>query len=235
MNNKYSFGATWWLFDEPYDRDDWLALAYFGKMFKEGIKDIKGVNFVMRADVSRPQWQRDWLDGIYNLMVVSGEFFNKNKLCMIMKEKMPATFWHYGACNEVKLSNLNNEAWAIKVYIYGGDGLLPWNSIGTEGSITKPDQTGILVPGRKFKETVVGSLRLKALRRGQQDVEYLIHLAKKKGYDREQIRDLVLKELNLSSTIKQKFIDEAAQVEFTNLSAEKFGKLREKIALELSK
>ncbi|MEK7273865.1 MAG: hypothetical protein AAB110_01280, partial [Candidatus Desantisbacteria bacterium] len=43
LNNKYyakenENGTAWWLFDEPAHRDDFLALAFFGKLFWEGVR-----------------------------------------------------------------------------------------------------------------------------------------------------------------------------------------------------
>src|SRR5439155_15079062 len=42
LNNKYyyrdpkqgGYGSYWWLLDEPMHRDDWLALRFFGKLFR---------------------------------------------------------------------------------------------------------------------------------------------------------------------------------------------------------
>src|SRR5205823_12904316 len=130
LNNKYyyrdpkqgGYGSSWWLLDEPMHRDDWLALRFFGQLFKRGIRAAPNPNLLFRADVSRPQWQRDWLDGIVDLMCVSGEFFRKNERCMEMKRSQGITFWNYGTTNDLRATNLTGEGWAVATYLAGGDG-----------------------------------------------------------------------------------------------------------------
>src|SRR5205085_1051059 len=164
----------------------WLALKFFGSLFKIGIQsEIHGnkPKLIFRADVSRPQWQRNWLDGLVDLMCVSGEFFAKNERCMQMKWEHGIRFWHYGTGNEIRESNLTEEAWALKAYLAGANGIVPWNSLGGDDAFIKPTPTALLYPGGRFGIAgPLASLRLKALRRGQQDVEYLNLLARKKGW-----------------------------------------------------
>src|SRR5207253_1978189 len=85
LNNKYYYkdpkeggrGSSWWLLDEPMHRDDWMALRFFGQMFKSTVREALGSpaprdpQLQFRADVSRPQWQRDWLNGLVDLICVS--------------------------------------------------------------------------------------------------------------------------------------------------------------------
>ncbi|MBM4085669.1 MAG: fibronectin type III domain-containing protein, partial [Planctomycetes bacterium] len=92
LNNKYYYkdpkkggrGVCWWLLDEPMHRDDWRALAFFGRLFKDALRDAGGVKFVYRCDISRPQWVRDPDEflPLVDLMCVSGDFFRKNKRCL---------------------------------------------------------------------------------------------------------------------------------------------------------
>jgi hypothetical protein len=114
-------------------RDDWLALEFFGKMYKSALADTslnpdlsavalakaepRTLNpvFVFRADISRPPWQRDWLDGLVDLMCVSRQFFLKNERCMEMKHRQGIAFWHYGTGNDIRATNLTGEAWGVKV------------------------------------------------------------------------------------------------------------------------
>src|SRR5207249_2208524 len=90
MNNKYYYkdpkeggrGSSWWLLDEPMSRDDFLADRFFGRLFKEGVREAGQAGhpsrMQFRCDISSPQWQRDWLAGLVDVMCVSGEFFRKN-------------------------------------------------------------------------------------------------------------------------------------------------------------
>src|SRR5438874_10430043 len=136
MNDKYYYkdpkeggrGSSWWLLDEPMARDDFLADRFFGRLFEEGLRQAgaggRGPQMAFRCDVSRPQWQRDWLSGLVNLMCVSGEFFRKNDRCLQQKRTEHVTFWHYGTGNDNRASNLAGEAWALTAYLAGADGIL---------------------------------------------------------------------------------------------------------------
>lgn len=248
LNNKHFFrdpkqggrGGSWWLLDEPMNRDDWLALRFFGRMFKDAIagdaprSTLHAPRFVFRADVSRPQWQRDWLDGLVDLMCVSGEFFRKNERCMAMKRAQGIRFWHYGTGNDIRVSNLTGEAWGLKVYLAGGDGFLPWQSLGGDGSFDKPTPTTLLYPGERLGVTSpLASLRLKAFRRSQQDVEYLALLAAKRGWNREQLALAVAPLVNLDATTRERFAGDAGQAVFENVSGEPLARLRASAAAAL--
>ncbi|MCX7825461.1 MAG: DUF4091 domain-containing protein [Verrucomicrobiae bacterium] len=243
LNNKYFFrdpkqggrGSSWWLLDEPMHRDDWLALRFFGQLFKQALAGPQIANFIYRADVSRPQWQRDWLDGLVDLMCVSRVFFEKNDRCMAMKRR-GITFWHYGTGNDIRRSNLTGEAWGVKVWLAGGDGFLPWNSISGDTAFERPTPTAILYPGMRFGlHEPLASLRLKAFRRSQQDVEYLSLLATKMGWDRAQTAATVTPLLNLAGRAQQSSDDDAGQTVFENLHSEPFARLRAGIAAALAK
>ena len=93
LNNKNSFkangwsrGSSPWLLDEPANFQDYIALRYFGLAYLEGVqqaecmrsqkdrdpRDWQGVpRVVYRADISRPQWQRDTLDEMLQYNVVA--------------------------------------------------------------------------------------------------------------------------------------------------------------------
>jgi hypothetical protein len=243
LNDKYYFrdpkqggrGSAWWCLDEPMHRDDWLALRFFGRMFKQALAESPNPNFVFRADISRPQWQRDWLDGLVDLMCVSREFFAKNDLCMAMKRR-GVSFWHYGTGNDLRVSNLTGEAWGLKVYLAGGDGFLPWQSLGGDSSFDKPTPTTILYSGKRFGlDAPLASLRLKAFRRSQQDVEYLALLAAKMGWDRAQLAAALAPLLDLTARTQQSSADDAGRTVFDRLTSEQFARLRASAAAALAK
>ncbi|HEY3284403.1 MAG TPA: hypothetical protein VGN26_19205 [Armatimonadota bacterium] len=248
MNDKVDFknpkqggrGSSWWLLDEPAFRDDWLALRFFGALFLSAAREVVPANqaprFIFRADVSRPQWQRDWLDGLVNLMCVSGELFAKNERCMEMQSDQGVRFRHYAEANPIKETNLTAVAWALKAYLAGADGILPWNSLGGEEAFTQPAPTALLVPGGKVGVSgPVASLRLKALRRGQQDVEYLHLLAARRGWTPRQLAAAVAPLVDLSGRTVTRFVDDAGQTAFDHLDTAALTRLRETVAWELSR
>ncbi len=245
LNNKYYYknpdqggrGTSWWLLDEPMHRDDWRALTFFGRLFKDAVRESDvGIPFRYRCDISRPQWVRDpdaFLP-LVDLMVVSREFFRKNQRCLEYQRRYGTSFWHYGTANGIGESNLNAEAWAVKAFLLGADGILPWNTIGTDRSFERPTPTALLYPGKRFGlNSPLASLRLKALRRGQQDVEYLLALAERFSYDREQLAFAVAQRLNLTARTETQFVDDAGSTVFEGLRAEDFFALRQSIAAAL--
>jgi len=54
--------------DEPAYADDFLALAFFGRLAREALGGQR-TPVVFRADISRPQYQRDCLDGLLDVNV----------------------------------------------------------------------------------------------------------------------------------------------------------------------
>jgi hypothetical protein len=164
-------------------------------------------------------------------MCVSREFFAKNERCMAMRRAQGIWFWHYGTGNDIRASNLAGEAWGLKVYLAGGDGFLSWQSLGGDGSFDKPTPTTILYPGERFGVAgPLASLRLKAFRRGQQDVEYLALLAAKRGWSREQLAAAVAPLLDLRAQTRKAFADDAGQTILENLGSEQFARLRAGVA-----
>jgi hypothetical protein len=242
MNDKYYFkdpkqggrGTSWWLLDEPMHRDDWLALRFYALMMRQAT-DGSTAPFVSRGDISRPQWQPSWMMSLFDLECVAGELFEHHGLCMDLQREAraagrPIVFWHYGTCNDVGRSNLECVAWALSAYLAGADGILPWNTIGSDSSYERPDATAILYPGRRFGiEGPVASLRLKAMRRGAQDCEYLNMLATARGLDRADLRTLVGPKLGLEAQTVQRYAEDAGTLRFDGLSADTFGRLRESL------
>ena len=235
QNDKYYYkdpktggrGTSWWLLDEPNHRDDWLALAYFDRLFAAGTRPVKGVSLPMREDISRPQWQRDYLDNNVDLMVVSGELFTKGPRLREMQEQWGVRLWNYGTANAVSRSNTEMEAWAIRAWLAGADAIVPWQTVGNDENYIKAEETALLLPGKRFGIIgPVASLRLKALRRAQQDVEYLLLLAKTKHWDREQVGAALRNLLTTTGTFHQSNAEDAGSYQFGALRAGDFVDVR---------
>jgi hypothetical protein len=245
LNNKYYYrdpalggrGTSWWLLDEPNHRDDWLALAYFARLLREARQGWPApVPIIFREDVSRPQWQRDTLDGLVDLMVVGGgEFFTRTRRLMQMKEKWGVQFWTYGSCNEVRESNVAAEVWAVRAWLAGADGIVPWQTVGDDAAFDKPEATAILLPGKRFGITgPIASERLKALRRGEQDVEYLGLLQKAKGWTRQQGAAAIAPLLHVEAAFMPGAGEDAGTLLVHRARAEDFANMRAAIAAALA-
>ena len=199
----WSRGSSPWLLDEPANFQDFWALRYFGEAFHEGIAKARLANppprLLYRCDISRPQWQRDVLDHVLNYNVVNaGSLRSHHRLVIDRKERFGQIVLDYGSTNAIEQSNMQPVAWCIDSWCLGSDGVIPWQTIGTRDSWNQADPLSLFYPANppsvpqpapgpspsgprsESKDAAsppVPSIRLKAYRRGQQDVEYLVLLA----------------------------------------------------------
>jgi len=223
-------GTSYWTLDEPYHYDDWAALRFWGRLFRGAIDPLpKKARWGYRCDISRPQWTHDWLDGVMTMMYVGGLTRNVRAVRQMARRDPRMGFYSYGACNDPSASNWNSAAWCLMSFLAGADGVLPWQSLGTPASLKRPDKNGLIVP-RAVGERAVASVRVKALRRGAQDCEYLLTLAERRGYNREQLRALVARRFAPTATLEQLHADDAAPVRFDPIDPDAFVQMREGIA-----
>jgi hypothetical protein len=200
LNNKNNFktrgwstASSPWLLDEPANFQDYWAIHYFARAFHEGVNQAMSGSaptsasqprMVFRADISRPQWQRDTLDGLLDYNVVASAVRAYPRLALDRKSTWGQIVVEYGSTNPVEGSNLQPVAWCLDAWSMGVDGILPWQTIGTTDSWTQADELSLFYPpnspqisskarGTRASDLPIPSVRLKAFRRGQQDVEYL--------------------------------------------------------------
>ncbi len=182
LNNKSMYwkadeDACWWSLDEPMFRDDFLAIAYFARLFREGRKGSKAP-LRFRIDLSRPEWRRDQLDGLIDHDVISGVYRDHPRCVFGRGEDV----WTYGT---TLLSAHEARAWVVRSFLDGCDGVVPWQTVGSAESWSKHEDTAVMLPkdGKAF-----ATLRLKMLRRGELDVELLRLLLAKRKWTREEVR-----------------------------------------------
>jgi Domain of unknown function (DUF4091) len=214
--NGWSRGSSVWLLDEPASFQDFWALRYFALAFHEGVNQARrednggGVSgrvapaasssdrfprMVFRADISRPQWRRDVLDGLLDYHVVGSAMREYPRLVFDRKRALGEIVVEYGGTNPITASNLQPVSWSLDAWTLGADGVLPWQTVGNAESWRKGDELALLYPLTGMKAGVIPSVRLKAYRRGQQDVEYLTLWARQRGLPRwvvgNQVRDML--------------------------------------------
>jgi len=227
LNNKYSWGGTWWTLDEPVEWVDFNALAYFGRIYNRGFAGQKDTHFAYRGDISRPEWQGGYLDGIMDVVYFGSGWVQDPDLVRAMTERMPSQAYFYGRCNAVDRGHFESVAWCLSSFTSGGDGVLPWQSIGRESSLTEPNPLGLLVPGKRFGTTALASLRVFALRRGAQDCELLRLLLAQRNWQRYHARLLVGQKIKLANYFRQRFEDEAAPLTYDKLAGRAFVEMKE--------
>jgi hypothetical protein len=69
-------------------------------------------------------------------------------------------------------------AWSLDAWALGCDGVVPWQTVGSADSWKQADDLALFYPPQQPGGEVIPSIRFKAFRRGQQDVEYLTLLAR---------------------------------------------------------
>jgi len=235
-SNGWSHGSCPWILDEPTNFQDFWALRWFGQAFHEGVAMAPGgPKMLFRCDISRPQWQRDVLDGVLNYNVVAGGPFHQyNRVVMERKERFNQIAIPYGSSNDPANSNVQPAAWCWDSWTLGGDGVLPWQVIGSGGSWKKGEDTCLFYPGSVvgLKEPVA-SVRLKAYLRGEQDVEYLVLLAAKRKRPRWELGQQVRTLLALKGERKGTGFtagEDAGIIDFGNLKPQDLWRARERIA-----
>lgn len=239
LNNKPDIRFTrrenegaWWRLDEPVSADDHLALRYFARLAQEGARQAKGVSIKFRADLSRPQCRRDWLDGLVGLDVVAGSYRRYPELVFGRGEDV----WIYGGVPVPGGSGEWGRAWCLQSFLDGADGALPWLALGNAKDWDQADDTALLLPPRPgMEKRAYATLRLKGLRRGQQDVELLRLLLAKMKASREQVRRGLADALGLQPDFRKTSEEDAGRLDFKGLDPDRFEAFRRSLLAALDK
>jgi hypothetical protein len=228
LNDKNNYwkadrDSSWWLLDEPAYRDDFLALAYFGRLAKEATDQVPGAPFAFRVDLSRPQWRRQYLDGLVGLDVISAVYREYPARVFGKGEAV----WTYGSVPAPGANGQSARAWCVQAFLDGCAGVVPWLAIGTQDAWSKPVDTALLLPAKPgLPRGPYATLRLKMLRRGAQDAELLrLWLAKVKA-TRAEVRAGLSAHLGLAGEFRKSSEEDAGHIDFTKLDAERFEELR---------
>jgi hypothetical protein len=236
--NGWSRDSSPWLLDEPSSFQDFWALRWFGTAFHEGWNRANGrARMVFRCDISRPQWQRDALDGLLDYNVVGGAVRQYRRMVMDRKEANGELVVEYGSSNAIEEANTQPAGWAVDSWALGTDGVLPWQTVGTSGSWQKADPLSLFYPPRARKDIgPVPSIRLKAYRRGQQDVEYLTLWGQVKGEPRWALGGRVREALRRTAERKDTGYggEDAGVIHFSHLKAQDLWALRMRVGQALS-
>lgn len=232
LNNKVSNKtAGWdrssalWILDEPSNTQDFWALRYFGIEFGKAVAKYPGARLVYRADISRPQWQRDLFDGVVNVEVVSGSLRTYSGQVRERARRFGNLCYMYGSPNTIGTPNAINAAWCVEAWALGADGVVPWQTIGKTSAWEKLDDLSLFYPAETGPAP---SLRLKAFRAGQQLVEYLTLYAELSGQSRESIGAAVL-ESGLRATTVKKSEDDAGNSAFPPDAGSRLMDLRQRL------
>ena len=220
-----------WVLDEPASLWDYRALAYYGGLAREAKGESCPVVLRYRIDISRPEFDRGELAGCTDMWVVAtGAFKTYNRLVLDRAELAGGTIWVYGGSTPPEESSRNILAWALGAYRDGASGLVPWETINRDGSaLKKSDELGLFIfEGRPGTEAAIHhSIRLKAYRRAQQDIEYLELVRKKLSLSAGELRAFIDHYIDLDGRVDKRFAEDAGTARFGRLVPEGFRRLRE--------
>lgn len=189
-------GRSYWLLDEPVDFDDFAAVRYFMGLAHAGVRaaSTPAVRVGYRADVSYPQMARGLWDGVVDLWCCS-VFTELAATARERQARVAAERWgSYGGGSGVFDPHLDVLRHFLTRYAAGAEFLLPyWKNFGS--GWRKSDDTSILYSGQDYAGTgriydgALPGIRLKLMRRAQQDIEYLELVARHNGWHRSQIAE----------------------------------------------
>ena len=255
LNDKYFYkqydekkkgpgtGVCFWLLDEPQHIDDFSALEFFGKLFRKAQAQAgpeAGKTILFRADVSRPQWGRDTLDRVVDLNV-SGGFSDYRPWLEDWRERYGQRVWTYGGAPNSNTSALGIVAQGLDLYGRGVDGFVPWLALGGEQNWNKFEGTCVFYTGKPFGiQGACASLRLKAYRRAEQDIEYVYLFAEKAGLlkgdaNRVQVAKLIGGAIQATKKLGKLDAQGAVTESFDGLKADDFEQLRRALSKALEK
>ena len=180
----------------------------------------------------------DLLDGVLDYAVVGRALRRYQRLVMDRKQELGQVVLEYGSTNPIQASNMQAAAWCVDAWSLGCDGVLPWQTVGRSDSWKKADILSLFYPGEFVgQKQPVPSIRLKAYRRGQQDVEYLTLLTKVTGQPRWAVEQRVRELLQLAGTWKSTEStggEDAGRVQYDRFKPQDLWALRMQVGQTLS-
>lgn len=208
-NHKEGYNFFPWNLDEPTRQSDLDALSYLGKTLKESFPAADPVKVAFRMDIGHFHCENypgcnlphdssrtavDTLGPLVDLWNINSTHFWANLPEVRKLKAQGKTLYFYSGTPVVTESLIGSVRWGWLGYKYPADGICFWNATDwgdwdTDAPPGDPYTNAggrykgfsmIFYPGSKFGyDGPIPSLRLKAMRRGLQDYEYLRLLGKK--------------------------------------------------------
>ena len=211
LNNKYyyklpffsdfgSHGSSFWLLDEPVDHDDYAADAFFLGLARRGVESAKipDIKFAFRVDNSMPDMARGLLDNVCDLEMLGWGAIYSGPTAAIRQKFIPTErFWHYGGAVSTSGPPVGLLGNFLAGWCSGSDGILPYWTTLRGADWGQADDMAIFYTGRHYANGhknypgALPGLRMKVMRRCQQDIEYLQLLSAAKGWGRDVVRQAV--------------------------------------------
>ncbi len=232
LNNKIYYRKRFrrcsapWIFDEPVNTQDFWALRWYGILWHQAVEPVKGMaKMWYRADISYTQFARNILWGITDIEYLGGNNFQKTRMKQEEQvlSKRKSYYAEYGTANPIDKPNTQPVLWCLSAWSKGAVGVLPWQTIGTKKAWSFAQQTCLFYPD---PEGPIPSVRLKAFRRGQQDVEYAVLLWKSTKLPKYIIEKWLRDKLPLAGSLYKVDETDAWILNFNNAGPMELWKVR---------
>jgi hypothetical protein len=209
LNNKYYYkaaffgeaggkaGSSFWLLDESIDYDDYAANRFFMQLAKRGFAAFPGVRFVTRVDVSQPEMTRGLFDNVCDLWICGvGSIRDRYVTTAAVRRRwLPSeSSWYYGGGPAIAAPSGQMLPVLLSAWAAGAKGALPYWTVLHGRDWRKADDLAVYYTGKGYAgggrdyPGPLPGLRMKVLRRSQQDIEYLNLLAAEDGWNLPAVR-----------------------------------------------
>ncbi len=204
LNHKYYYNncAALWILEECVTADDFRAVGFFHRLYREGWREAEApnVNWHWRIDISN-HWGQHYgqIDNLINWYVMNKSSTDWHwphiRYRNILLDSDERWVW-YGTGPSPSEPGIDHAKVFLQAWTQGLDGGLPyWDNFQTNWS--EADALSVVYSGRKVPgfgqfEGPIMSIRAKMMRQAQQIVELANLLAAQPGWNRESVTSAIL-------------------------------------------
>ncbi|MBN1270335.1 MAG: fibronectin type III domain-containing protein [Kiritimatiellae bacterium] len=180
-----------WSLGQPEFRDDYEALQAYAEILAAGA-DAGGLRerILFRVHVPNSLLLQEYGAGLFDLLSVSDPTAAGWRRLRERAAIHDETLWWLSESVPLEPTTLPVAAEAVTYFLEGADGWTIRGVLGSPGDWARANPQSLFYHGAALKsEGPLPSLRLKALRRVQQDIDLLILLQRDKGWSRQQLAE----------------------------------------------
>jgi hypothetical protein len=189
---NYNGKAPPWFLGNPLYRDDFLALEAFAQVSGTEAPSFPGSQFAFRINVPDPAALAQY--GLQRFSILSAAD-RSSAAWRLLRERAGMTgekLWLRMNALPLEDSTAEIETIGLRYFLESADGWTIRDVVGRPEHMALAEPQSLFYCGLPLNiEGPLPSLRLKALRRVQQDIEYLLLLQDKMKWTREQLADYV--------------------------------------------
>ena len=188
----YNGKAPPWSLGNPLYRDDFLALEAFAQVSGSEAPSFPGNRFAFRVNVPDPAALAQY--GLLRFSILSAADLS-SAAWQLLRERARMTgetLWMQMGALPLEDSTAEIETLGLRYFLESADGWTIRDVVGRPENMARALPQSLIYCGLPLNiEAPLPSLRLKALRRVQQDIEYLLLLQDKMKWTREQLAEFV--------------------------------------------